>query len=178
MQTFKRIHEKEKKFKVDPRFKAVLTDDRFRAIDGECTDPSSTWVVLLLMPYTLENAVISLYNISSGKRCCLKKVSDPFGGSGKYDKYGKKLKKSSKVVDDLKAFYTVDDEEDEEDENEDAGAGQSGEKTDKGKKHAGAWAGRVGACVGSQSGSQVDHSRVVWVGACTILKVWPGGRRL
>lgn len=34
--------------------------------------------------------------------------------SGKYDKYGRKLKKSKQVVDDLKAFYAVDEDENEE----------------------------------------------------------------
>lgn len=33
-QTFQRIPKDERRFKIDPRFKAVLTDDRFRAIDG------------------------------------------------------------------------------------------------------------------------------------------------
>jgi len=34
LQTFQRIPKDERRFRIDPRFKAVLTDDRFRAIDG------------------------------------------------------------------------------------------------------------------------------------------------
>lgn len=35
-QTFQRIPKDERRFRIDPRFKTVLTDDRFRAIDGRC----------------------------------------------------------------------------------------------------------------------------------------------
>lgn len=41
------------------------------------------------------------------------------------------------MVDDLKAFYTVDEEEDE--ENEEGREEESGDKTSKAKKHAGTW---------------------------------------
>jgi hypothetical protein len=66
MQTFKRIHEKEKKFKVDPRFKAVLTDDRFRAIDGESADPSHIGGPSDYAIHIRENAVVFLWHTSSG----------------------------------------------------------------------------------------------------------------
>jgi len=36
--------------------------------------------------------------------------------TGKVDRYGRKLKKDKRIVDDLKAFYSVDDEVEGEDE--------------------------------------------------------------
>lgn len=44
LQTFQRIPKDERRFKIDPRFKAVLTDDRFRAVDGAYRGCGGTYV--------------------------------------------------------------------------------------------------------------------------------------
>ena len=140
LQTFQRIPKDERRFKIDPRFKAVLTDDRFRAVDGaycgcvgarmcvlvcvmsaswryEPADPADDYRVIktqYTQPY--------IYQPLSSPR-----PPTPHN-TGQYDKYGRKLRKDRRVVDDLSAFYTVDDEE------ESAEAAEAGGGKVKGKK--------------------------------------------